>query len=391
MNVRRCSALFLEPCEIPRVDLASLLQGGDGMAYRTEIRAWTGHLDGYRIVTPEQAAWLLQCSAERWQPVPEAPADQALVASLLALGLLVCDTPQDTHAERIEREDQTLRRSYWWPLAAVHHRQSRWQAVDSVADMQRNQMVTPADLQRTLGPAPPATLDAVGTGPALPLPAVPADALHQLLARRVTCRNFDTQRALPLAALSSVLQQTLQAQGSVEPVAGLTFLKKHVPSAGSLHPTEAYLLARNVDGVAPGLYHYHPVRHALRRIEPPGGVLPSAQDLLAGQHWFADAPVLVLLVCRFERSLWKYRNHSKVHRALVLDAGHVSQALYTAATAQGLGAFVTSAINERDIEAMLSLDPMREGPLAICGLGWRDGQKTTAELDPNGAVWPVGG
>lgn len=391
MNLRRCSTLFLEPCEIPRLDLATLLQGGDGMTLRTEIRAWTGHLDGYRVVTPAQAAWLLQCSAERWQPFPQDADGAALAAALLALSLIVVDVPPDADAEQSEREDQTLRRSYWWPLAAVHHRQSRWQGVDSVADMQRNQMVTPADLQRTLGSAPPATLDAVGLAPAVPLPPVPADELQQLLARRVTCRNFDRQRALPLAVLSSVLQQTLQAQGSVEPVPGLTFLKKHVPSAGSLHPTEAYLLLRNVEGVAPGLYHYHPVRHELRWIEPPGGTLPHAQDLLAGQHWFADAPALVLLVCRFERSLWKYRNHSKVHRAMVLDAGHVSQALYTAATAQGLGAFVTSAINERDIEALLSLDPMRQGPLAICGLGWRDARKTTAELDPNAAVWPVDG
>jgi len=390
MNVRRCSTLFLEPCEIARFDLASLLQGGDGMAVRTEIRAWTGHLEGYRVVSPAQAAWLLQSSAERWQPLPEDPAQAGMVTAMVASGLLLSDSPDSDEQAAAVREDRTLRRGYWWPLAAVHHRQSRWQAVDSVADMQRNQLVTPADLQRTLGPAPPATLEARGQDPALPLPAVPAAALDTLLARRVTCRNFDPQRPLPLAALSAVLHQTLQAQACVEPVPGLIFLKKPVPSAGSLHPTEAFLLLQNVEGVAPGLYHYHPVEHALRRIEPPGGALPVARELLAGQHWFADAPALLLLVCRFERSLWKYRNHSKVHRAMVLDAGHVSQALYTAATAQGLGAFVTSAINERDIETLLSLDPMREGPLAICGLGWRSTHRVTAELDPHATVWPTG-
>lgn len=390
MNVRRCSTLFLEPCEIPVFNLASLLQGGDGLAFNTEIRAWTGHLDGYRIVSAAQAAWLLQCSSERWQPLPADPAEAELVAALLAAGLLLRDRPERAEDADTAREDLTLRQGHWWPLAAVHHRQSRWQAVDSVADMQRNHMVTPADLHRTLGPAPPATLDAAGEGPELPLPAAAADALETLLARRVTCRNFDQRRALPLEALAGILQQTLKAQASVEPAPGLVFLKKHVPSAGSLHPTEAYLLLQNVAGVAPGLYHYHPTRHSLRWIEPAGGVLPPARDLLAGQHWFADAPALLLLVCRFERTLWKYRNHSKVHRAMVLDTGHISQALYTAATARGLGAFVTSAINERDIETMLSLDPMREGPLAICGLGWRGAQRTTAELDPNAEVWPAG-
>src|SRR3546814_4882794 len=50
-----------------------------------------------------------------------------------------------------------------------------------------------------------------------------------------------------------------------------------------------------------------------------------ALRFVAGQHWFADAPMLVVLAARVRRNFWKYRNHPKAYRAIVLDAGHLSQ------------------------------------------------------------------
>ncbi|MEV7278729.1 nitroreductase family protein [Streptomyces sp. NPDC093111] len=104
-------------------------------------------------------------------------------------------------------------------------------------------------------------------------------------------------------------------------------------------------------------------------------------------YWFSDAPVLAVLAPRYARSLWKYRRHAKAYRALVLDSGHLSQTLYPSATELGLGAFVTSAINEIDIERGFGLDPLAEGPLAVCGFGWRAREMTTSEFDPGGEVW----
>jgi len=52
-----------------------------------------------------------------------------------------------------------------------------------------------------------------------------------------------------------------------------------------------------------------------------------------------------------------------------------------------LGAFITAAINEVDIEQAFDLDPMAEGPLAMCGFGARAAEKKTAEFDPQGKVW----
>jgi SagB-type dehydrogenase family enzyme len=75
------------------------------------------------------------------------------------------------------------------------------------------------------------------------------------------------------------------------------------------------------------------------------------------------------LAARFDRAFWKYRNHPKAFGALLMDAAHLSQTLYLVATELGLGAFVTAAINNVDIEERLGLDGYEEGVLAVCGCG----------------------
>jgi putative peptide maturation dehydrogenase len=390
VRVRRCDALVIEPSAVPSLDIGDLLAGGDGVRTRVEIRVWAAHLDEYRRVSAEQAQWLLHCSAECWQDLPVDADSRALVLSLLELELLVAEDVPDTGTDPAPVRRPGPADGNWWPLAAIHHRHSRWQGVDSVTDMERSQLVTAQDLRRQLGSPPPAVVDHPLSAGQVDLPDVPASALESLGRMRVTCRNFDPGRALSLGQLSAVLQQTFRAHAQLEPAPGLVFLKKNVPSAGGLHPLEACLLVQRVEGLAPGLYRYHPVRHALTPVVPEQEFdAEMAGRFLAGQHWFADAAVLAILVCRFERSLWKYRNHRKVYRAMMLDAGHMSQALYMAATECGLGAFVTSAINEIDIEKVLALDPLKEGPLAICGMGWRTQERTTAELDPLQSVWPA--
>jgi putative peptide maturation dehydrogenase len=146
---------------------------------------------------------------------------------------------------------------------------------------------------------------------------------------------------------------------------------------------------QRVIGLAPGLYHYHCVDHALEPISLLSA--EQARDLalraVAGQGYFADAPVQIALVCRFQRNFWKYRNHAKAYRVVILDAGHLSQTLYLAATDAGLGAFITAAINEIDIEQAFGLDPMMESPLAVCGIGIRAGVRESPEFDPNHRVW----
>lgn len=386
MNVqkyRRCHAMAVLPDEQPQFSLRNLLAGGTGIDFEQQLQVRAAHLDIPVVVTPEACVLLLQTSAEQWQNLPDDGERRATIAGLIERGLLIVDTGEPAAPRQ---SDQRVREGHWWALSAIHHRHSRWTGVDSASEMEQNRMVTAQDLVQQLGRPPD---EAPARQPdAISLPLVGSDAAGQLLARRATCRNFDSARPLPLETLAGMLQQVLMAQAQVETEPGVRFLKKNVPSAGSLHPLEAFTIVRSVEGLQPGIYHYHAVAHELaRQPAQPDDLDGFSLRLLAGQHWFASAHVMLVLVCRFGRNFWKYRNHAKAYRAVSLDVGHVSQALYTAATINGLGAFVTAAINEPEIESLLGLDPMVDGALAVCGFGWRATTMVTAELDPASHVW----
>ena len=120
-----------------------------------------------------------------------------------------------------------------------------------------------------------------------------------------------------------------------------------------------------------GLYHYDAERHALELVESldHDAARTLATEFVCGQSYFGSAHVLVLFVARFARSYWKYRRHPKAYASILMDAGHLSQTLYLLAAELGLGAFVTSVINDAAIDKRLGLDGVDEGTVAACGLG----------------------
>jgi nitroreductase len=172
------------------------------------------------------------------------------------------------------------------------------------------------------------------------------------------------------------------------------------------------LIVQRVEGIAPGLYRYRIDGHALEPVAAqtappqqgdlgttPLGHAPAqawtaealrafARIAVAGQDFFADAPVLCILAPHFQRNFWKYRNHAKAYRVCVLDAGHLSQTLQLCATQAGLGPFVTGAINEVDIERAFGMAGHVQSPLVVCGFGKRAASLVKSEFDPNRLVWP---
>lgn len=386
MKVRRCAVVFVEPREEVGFDLRELLNGGDGLRRECRWVALAPHLGEEVEVDAAERELLGALSPSRWVDARTlATHPPAALRRLLKQGLLIGDGKR--HAAWRER-DEALRATYWHPLAATLHAFTRWSGVDAVQNMKDSGTETAVQIREVLG-APP--VEAARRGDAasqLKLPRIEAAAFDQLLARRVTCRNFDASRALPFDLFAQLMQRVFAAQAEVRICDDTVFLKKNVPSGGGLHPIECYLVVQNVEGVPPGLYHYHAVDHALEPLPDP--VLPLREFVLravAQQYWFADAHVVVLLSPRFVRTQWKYRQHAKAYRVVALEAGHLSQTLYLAATDAGLAAFVTGAINEVELEQAFGLDPACQGALAVCGVGWRAGHMETAELDPAGQVW----
>ncbi|NVM78559.1 putative peptide maturation dehydrogenase [Duganella sp. SG902] len=378
MKIRRCAVLYIESREQLSIDWRAVLAGASGLAADSHWVALAPHLDQELTITATELAALGAISQTVWRERAHCEQDhgEACVARLLELGLLIGDTPQ--YAAARER-DETLRATHWRPLSALAHTFGRWREVTS-----ENGMEAPSfeALLAQFGEPPPPTLDLAAHG-ALKLPAAPSGLLDEPLLHRYTGRNFDLQASVPLAVAARLLQRTFGAQEVRTVGPHSSVLKKTSPSGGGLHPVEAFVLVQRVEGIAPGLYHYHPIAHELRplRTFDAAHAAALAKQVLADQHWLADAPLQVLMVGRMERSFWKYRNHQKAYRALALDAGHLSQTFYLLAAEAGMPAFVTAAINDVDIERMLDLDHLRHAVVAVCGCGpAAAGPRTMVEL-----------
>jgi putative peptide maturation dehydrogenase len=379
--------IVLEPAERLAFDLALIAGGGTGVHSVLEWTALVPHVNVPVHVSGDEAAAIGRISPSHWVDVEPLFREfgRESIQALLEKGILV---REDSAADK---RDRTFRDAGWWSTSAAMHFASRWRAADTAEVQQRFIEHFQNDLLDRLGPAPPPVRERVESSERQVLPRPPHTSLDALLDGRVTCRNFDPERALSQDDFAAVLWRTFGARVVDDYAPGVQLLKKGVPSAGGLHPTEAYLLVRLVDGIAPGLYHYHPVDHALEPLREVS--IKEATDLAAtfvgAQPYLLNAHVFVIPVSRFHRNFWKYRNHAKAYRALILDVGHLSQTMYLAATELGLAAFVTAAVNEIDIEGAFGLDQLEEGPLAICGLGIRSRERSEVEFDPLRAVWPV--
>lgn len=391
MLLRRCHALLIEPREVRELDIGALLMGQPRLRSTRRWFALAAHLDAEIELDVEQIRALGEISREESidQAVLAERHGADTVAKLVEHRLLLPDE-ETTDADLALSSDLAVRSGHWRVAAAVMHRHLRWRGVNSEdvrtsAGTERND----SEIVSRLGPPPEVASSRADAELSLPLPP-PAPGLLPNSHLRATCRNFDTSRLLPLETVASMLHRVYGAQGR-SVVSGVHVLKKNSPSAGGLHPVEAYVLVRHVEGLTPGFYHYRPDTHALERLQTLNDedAARYASLFVAHQPWFVDAHVQVIHVARFRRNFWKYRNHAKAYRAVILDSGHLSQMQYLFATELGLGAFITAAVNEGDIEDAFGLDPMQEGVIAVTGYGWRGERMEVLEFDPLRQVWPA--
>lgn len=381
MLIRRCAVLFIEPREALDFDLATLFAGESALAASVRWVALAPHVGQELEVSAEEMTVLGTLGETLWveRESYDRRYGQDLIERLLTRGLLIGYGPE--YAAWRER-DETLRAAHWRPLSAVAHAFSRWEGMRADIDPQLSRFADIGEMVAAYGPPPPETIERGLPEAAIALPQPESAPLDEALFRRYTGRNYDPQAVLPLDLASRLLQRTFGAQHRLELAPGTVALKKTSPSGGSLHPIEAYVLVQRVGGLATGLYHYHPVRHALEPLQSlePEAARQLALEMVAGQDWFADAPMLVILAARVARNFWKYRNHEKAYRVLLLDAGHLSQTFYLLAGETRLPAFITAAVNEADIERALGLDPLQNAVLAVCGCGEAAQERKTVEF-----------
>ncbi len=121
------------------------------------------------------------------------------------------------------------------------------------------------------------------------------------------------------------------------------------PSSGNLHPTEAHLVLPATPGLAAGLYHYNPLRHALeRRTE-----IPADLGRQIAAHFNTDG-FMVALSSIFWREAWKYGE--RAFRYCNHDVGHALAALSFAAALAGWKLTGLTGLADADIDTLLGFD-----------------------------------
>jgi putative peptide maturation dehydrogenase len=367
-RVRRRRVLILQATEELAVDVASLLRGGLELRRMPQLALLCPIRGRCIALEPEELALVMTVPDHRWvsaDMLHASPKHAAVVLDLARRGILLSDPPQGDSSDLVEGES-VIADAQWSDLAAVFHAHTTWRGVNSLAADTTNSEETVA---RVAGvPAFFRRSDILRRIP-MTVPKLEDRFFDVLLARRTT-RSFRSEEPLPREALETVLYAVFGAHGFMES-GGMSAIKRSSPSGGALHPIEAYILVMNVGDVPAGLYHYETATHALAQLEllPMNNARELAVQFTAGQAYFAKAHALIIHVARFERSFAKYSRHKKAYGAVLMDSAHLSQSLYLTATAIGLGAFYTAAINDGDIGSRLRLRQLREAPVGINGIG----------------------
>lgn len=192
-----------------------------------------------------------------------------------------------------------------------------------------------------------------------PLPgARNGNELIELMARRRTVRSAG-RPMITLKQLSDCLFAGMGITG--ETTNGIVTLPLGMtPSGGARNPYEAYVYAINVEGLAPGFYHYSAADHDLGLVET--NRMPKPSELVGGQDWADEMPCMILLCASLERTMWKYDDPNG-YRVVLIEAGHIGQNIMLAATQNGLTACPTAALSHSAIRECLSLKGLMNTPV----------------------------
>ncbi|MBC2711272.1 MAG: SagB family peptide dehydrogenase [Desulfosarcina sp.] len=183
------------------------------------------------------------------------------------------------------------------------------------------------------------------------------------------CRTIDSSRSEPLdiQKLSTAFRLTHDVTARREYM-GQPFYYRSVASAGALYPFELYLAVHHIDGLDPGVYHYHLLDFSLTALRR--GPVPEIPPVDCG----VVATVYVTGI--FFRSAWKYR--SRAYRYVLLDAGHLLENLRLALGALDLSFSIHLDFEDERAATLLGLDPQREACLVCVHLhGDHTGKKKT--------------
>lgn len=188
-----------------------------------------------------------------------------------------------------------------------------------------------------------------------------SDLLHSLLSNRRSQRDFSDQ-GLALAQLNSIL---LAGQGHTSPDG-----KRGAPSAHALHPLRLRVIARRVEGLAPGVHDFDSASATLHQVGPalsPGSLNAAA---LGDETWLEQAAAVVVIIADRELAIRHFAEQQadglRGARYVDFEAGAVTQNMYLAVTAVGLGAVVVMGFDDLSMNATLGVTGSEAAVALFC-------------------------
>lgn len=142
--------------------------------------------------------------------------------------------------------------------------------------------------------------------------------------------------------------------------------RRTAPSSGALYPIEVYAVVHRVNGIEPGVYHYAYREHALEQVRS-GDFRTLVVEQGISQAFLGECGVVLFLTMIMQRMRPKYQDRS--YRYGLLEAGHLGENAYLAATSMGLGACGVGAFMDDAINEMLGVDGVEEAAVYMLAAG----------------------
>jgi len=191
----------------------------------------------------------------------------------------------------------------------------------------------------------------------LPVPGM--DALAALSGTATGLTALDVPRLAALLFFSAGVTRARRYASGEE----LHF--RAAPSTGALYQTEVYAVTGDVPELEPAVHHFSPGDFALRSLR--GGDFRGAVAATAADDLIARQPATLILSAIYWRNTWKYE--ARGYRHLFWDSGTLLSNLLATAVALGVPARVVTGFVDTEINALLGLDPTKEGALVLVPIG----------------------
>ncbi len=196
----------------------------------------------------------------------------------------------------------------------------------AIAEMHAASSLVDVSEARSWGGARTATSARAVSEPVRPLQPrsqLPRESLDHLIRRRGSTRAFDSKRSISFEELSTVLERATR---------GVPADFVDSPGATLL---DLYVIAHDVEGLAPGTYHYRRVEGSLELLRE-GSFRRESGRLGLMQQLPADAAANVFCLANLDSVLEKLGNRG--YRAAQLEGGITGGRMYLAAYTQRFGA-----------------------------------------------------